>query len=101
MVVEYNQMPKKNIDQKAKKLLIQTLVRLCSEKDVFMFLDNLFSSSEVKDFSRRLFASKLLIKGKTYEEVEEIMGMGMGTINKVRFKTKGSPLLNRLFNKKD
>lgn len=94
-------MPEKNIDKKAKKLLAEILAKLNSEEDVLMFLDNLFSSSEIKDHSRRLLAAKFLIQGETYEEITEIMGMGMGTINKVRFKTKGSPLLRKLFKKKD
>ena len=77
-------MPKKNIDREAKKLLIEVLSRLKKTDELVLFLENLLSSSEVKDISRRLLAAKYLQTGKTYEEVEKILGMGSGTINKIR-----------------
>ncbi|MCX6809308.1 MAG: Trp family transcriptional regulator [Candidatus Berkelbacteria bacterium] len=90
-------MPERNIDRKAKELFIKTLAELKKEDDILMFLENLYSSSEVKDHSRRLLAAKMLIEGSTYEDIALVMGMGTGTINKIHFKTKGSPLLNKLF----
>ena len=89
-------MPKRYIDQDSKKLYIDLLLELKSHKEIVDFLESLFSSSEVKDHSRRTMAAKILINGGTYEDVEEIMGMSSNTINKINFKTKGSPTLNKL-----
>jgi len=89
-------MVKKNIDQKAKKLLIGYLKKL-KKGDIPDFLESLLSSAEIKDISRRLLAAKMLASGITYEEIESEMGMSSGTTNKIRFKTKGSPALRKLF----
>jgi len=92
-------MPKKRIDTESKEFLFQTLKKLKND-DFVDFWESLFSSAEIKDVSRRLMAAKLLHQDLTYEEVEEIMGMGSNTVNKIHFKTKGSPVLRGLFRKK-
>lgn len=92
-------MPKKNIDIEARKLFIQTLAKLTTPPEVEEFLNDLFSSAEIKDFSRRLLAAKLLMETKTYLEITHEMGMSAGTINKIHFKTRGSPLIRGLFEK--
>jgi len=92
-------MPKKRIDREAKKLFIDVLVGLKDKAEFEMFMEGLFSSAEIKDFSRRLLAAKFLMEKKTYLEIQQDMGMGEGTINKIHFKTKGSPLFRSLFEK--
>lgn len=92
-------MPQKGIDNEAKKLLLNTLSGLQNKDEVRMFLEDILSSAEMKDFSRRLLAAKFLMEKKTYLEIQHEMGMGEGTINKIHFKTKGSPLVRRLFEK--
>lgn len=92
-------MPKKGIDGEAKKLFVSILTRLKGKNEFKMFLEDIFSSAEIKDFSRRLLAAKFLMEKKTYLEIQQNMGMGEGTINKIHFKTKGSPLFRRLFEK--
>ncbi|MEK7143145.1 MAG: Trp family transcriptional regulator [Patescibacteria group bacterium] len=89
-------MPKKGIDQEAKKLFFKILTNL-KAGDLGLFIGDIFSSAEVKDFSRRLLAAKLLMEKKTYLEICHDMGMSENTINKIHFKTKGSPLIRRLF----
>jgi len=91
-------MVKKNIDKDAKKFLVKAIQKI-KDEDVLDFLESLLSSAEIKDISRRLMAAKLLAKGITYEEIGEDMGMSSGTTNKIRFKTKGSPALKKLFKK--
>jgi len=89
-------MPETGIDQKAKKEFYRALKKL--KKDDFEeFFKDLMSSAEIKDLSRRFMAAKYLNEKKTYQEIREIMGMGEGTINKIRFKTKGSRVLPHLF----
>lgn len=93
-------MPKRGIDFDSKKLLIESLKKL--ESDEFIdFLESLLSSTEIKNISRRTMAAKLLLELNTYEDVEELMGMSPGTINKIHFKTKGSPAFRKLFGKHD
>lgn len=89
-------MPKRGIDKEAKELLIKIITKLKTSEMVTDFLNDIFSSAEVKDFSRRLLAAKLLFEGKTYEDINSMMGMSAGTINKVHFKTKGSNTLPKL-----
>lgn len=89
-------MPKIGIDQKAKKEFFQALKNVKGD-DFEAFFRDLMSSAEIKDLSRRFMAAKYLGKKKTYQEIREIMGMGEGTINKIRFKTKGSRVLPHLF----
>jgi len=90
-------MPKKGIDALAKNLFFKTISKVKDEKHFEEFFYDLFSSSEVKDVSRRLLAAKMLIEGKTYLQIKEEMGMSEGTINKIYFKTKGSHILRRFF----
>ncbi|TSC94293.1 MAG: hypothetical protein Athens101428_336 [Candidatus Berkelbacteria bacterium Athens1014_28] len=91
-------MPKKGIDFEAKKLLIESLEELKSDEFID-FMESLLSSTEIKNISRRIMAAKLLLENNTYKDVEELMGMSPGTINKIHFKTKGSPAFRKLFKK--
>lgn len=91
-------MPEKNIDLKSKKLLFDTLISM-DRDSIKDLLTSIMSSSEIKDLSRRLMAAKLLKENHTYGDVVDIMGMSEGTINKIHFKTKGSPTINQLFPK--
>jgi len=91
-------MPRKGIDTEAKKLFFEILISL-GKDELKMFLEDIFSSAEIKDFSRRLLAAKYLMEKKTYLEICHDMGMSENTINKIYFKTKGSPLIHRLFKK--
>ena len=93
-------MPKRGIDQEAKSLLIRTIVKLKTEDESENFLNDFFSSSEVKDLARRLMAAKYLTDQKTYSEIEFLMGMSPGTVNKIHFKTKGSKIVWKLFDRK-
>ena len=92
-------MPKKGIDQESKSLLIRTLANLKNTQEIEELLNDLLSSAEIKDFSRRLMAAKYLAEEKTYLEVMDLMGMSPVTVNKVHFKTKGSPIIWKLFKK--
>lgn len=91
-------MPQTNIDYKSKKLFLETLHKLQND-ELEDFLFSLLSSFEIKDFSRRLMAAKLLKNGNTYEAIVDIMGMSESTIGKIHAKTHGSPVINKLFNK--
>lgn len=89
-------MPEKNIDLKSKKLMFETF-KMLKGGELEDLLMSLLSSAEVKDISRRLMAAKILKSGGTYQDVIDTMGMSDGTINKIHFKTKGSPIIRKLF----
>lgn len=89
-------MPETNIDPKSKRLLLKIIKKLDGDEIEDLLL-SLLSSAEVKDISRRLMAAKLLKECNTYQEIIERMGMSESTVNKIHFKTKGSPVINRLF----
>lgn len=93
-------MPKKGIDQESKSLLIRTLADLKRTDQIEELLNDILSSAEIKDFSRRLMAAKYLSEKRTYMEVINLMGMSPVTINKIYFKTKGSVLIHNLFENK-
>ena len=86
-------MPQPGIDQAAKNAFFAALSEIKNKEDFEHFLRDLMSSSEIKDLSRRYYAAKLLHEGKTYQDVNTIMGMSQGTINKINFKTKGSRII--------
>lgn len=92
-------MSKKGIDQESKDLLINLLMKLKTEDEAEGFLNDFFSSAEVKDLARRVMAAKYLTDEKTYSEVEFLMGMSPGTVNKVHFKTRGSKIIWKICGK--
>jgi TrpR-related protein YerC/YecD len=81
------------IDRAAKNAFFAALSKIKSQVDFEHFMRDLMSSSEIKDLSRRFYAAKLLRQGKTYQDVNTVMGMSQGTINKINFKTKGSRII--------
>lgn len=91
-------MPQKRIDLKSRELLNATIIKIKSQELVDL-IESLMSSAELKDVSRRLMVAKLLKSGSTYEKIVDTMGMSESTVNKIHFKTKGSPIINKLFKK--
>jgi uncharacterized protein YerC len=89
-------MPKKGIDKIARTKFIKAVCSLSKTEEADDFFTDLMSSVELKQISRRLLAVKYLYDGKTFVEVQKEFGMGMSTINKMYFKTKGSKLLKIL-----
>jgi len=89
---------RRGIDRESKDLFFKTLENLKGDEFLDLF-ESLLSSSELRDICRRLMAAKLLQEKLTYEDVQDIMGMGSNTVNKIRFKTRGSPAIQKLFKK--
>ena len=84
------------LNKKAVEELTEVIPKLKTAKESRQFLQDLMSSSETLDLARRLMAAKLLYEGKTYQDIEDLMGMGPLTINKIHFKTRGSKNLPTL-----
>lgn len=75
-------MPKLNLD-KDKKLLVDTLRKLKSQKDLSNFIDDLLTEEEILDLAQRLKIAKLILDGKTYDEIAEKVGTSTSTISKI------------------
>ena len=55
--------------EKDKKLLIATLRKIKSSKDLSNFLDDLLTEEEILDLAQRIKIAKLILDGKTYDEI--------------------------------
>lgn len=75
-------MDKPNLD-KDKKLIIETLRKLKSEKDLANFLDDLLTEEEILDLAQRLKIGKSILEGKSYDEISEKIGTSTSTVSKI------------------
>ncbi len=85
------------MNKEAKEEWFRTIVKLKTTENAKEFFQDLFSSSEIKDITRRLKCARLLYENKTFQQIEDLIGMGSPTINKIHFKTRGSKILPKLF----
>lgn len=63
--------------------LVHAIVQAQSVSDVALFLQDLLTKKEIEILSRRLRIAKLLLEGKTYEEVEHILHVSHSTVAKI------------------
>ena len=75
-------MDKPNLE-KDKKLIIETLRKLKSEKDLTNFLDDLLTEEEILDLAQRIKIGKLILDGKSYDEISEKIGTSTSTVSKI------------------
>lgn len=75
-------MPKPNLE-KDKKLLVDTLRKLKSSKDLSNFIDDLLTEEEILDLAQRLKIAKLILEEKTYDEIAEKVGTSTSTVSKI------------------
>jgi len=80
------------LNRQAVRNLFEVVAKIKKPAQVEQFFQDLMSSTEIREIARRLFCAKLLLKGKTYQEIEDDLGMSPITINKIHFKTKGSKI---------
>ena len=67
-------MDKPNLD-KDKKLI--------TEKDLNNFLDDLLTEEEILDLAQRIKIGKLILDGKSYDEISEKIGTSTSTVSKI------------------
>lgn len=75
-------MVKVNLD-KDRKLLVDTLRKLKSSKDLSNFIDDLLTEEEILDLAQRLKIAKLILEEKTYDEIAEKVGTSTSTVSKI------------------
>jgi len=69
--------------EKDKKLLTATLRKLKSSKDLSAFLDDLLTEEEILDLAQRIKIAKLILDGKTYDEIAEKVRASTSTVSKI------------------
>jgi len=75
-------MDKSNLE-KDKKLLVVTLRKLKSSKDLSNFIDDLLTEEEILDLAQRIKIAKLILDGKTYDEIAEKVKTSTSTVSKI------------------
>lgn len=63
--------------------LIYSVVHAKNFDDSVLFLQDLLTKSEVQMLSKRLRIAKLLLKGKTYRDIEKEINVSHGTVAKI------------------
>lgn len=63
--------------------LVSALVQTKNITEAALFLQDLLTRKEAQNLSKRLRIAKLLIEGKTYEEIEEKINVSHATIAKI------------------
>jgi TrpR-related protein YerC/YecD len=83
MLQRYNStMATLNLD-KDKKLLVATLRKLRSSKDLSLFIDDLLTEEEILDLAQRIKIAKLILDGNTYDEIAEKVKTSTSTVSKI------------------
>lgn len=69
--------------EKDKKLLVATLRKLKSSKDLSLFIDDLLTEEEILDLAQRIKIARLILDGKTYDEIAEKIQTSTSTVSKI------------------
>lgn len=94
-------MDKSNLE-KDKKLLVATLRKLKSSKDLSYFIDDLLTEEEILDLAQRIKIAKLILDGKTYDEIAEKVKTSTSTVSKIGQIIKyGKGGLGKVFRDRD
>lgn len=65
------------------QLLIDSIFKIKTKKDLAKFIEDLFSPEEILDLAQRLKIAKLILEGKTYEEIAAEIPVSTSTISKI------------------
>ncbi len=68
---------------KDQKLLVDSFYKVRTKKDLAKFVEDLFSPEETLDLAQRLKIAKLILEGKTYEEIAAEIPVSTSTISKI------------------
>lgn len=68
---------------KDQKLLVDSFYKVRTKKDLAKFIEDLFSPEETLDLAQRLKIAKLILDGKTYEEIAAQIPVSTSTISKI------------------
>ena len=65
------------------QLLIDSFFKVKTKKNLTNFIEDLFSPEETLDLAQRLKIAKLILEGKTYEEIATQIPVSTSTISKI------------------
>ena len=68
---------------KDQKLLIDSFYKVKTKKNLNNFIEDLFSQEETLDLAQRLKIAKLILEGKTYDEIAAEIPVSTSTISKI------------------
>jgi TrpR-related protein YerC/YecD len=68
---------------KDQKLVVDSLYKVKTKKNLNSFIEDLFSPEETLDLAQRLKIAKLILDGKTYEEIASEIPVSTSTISKI------------------
>ncbi len=73
------------MDKKAEKIeaLFKLLLSLDNISDCYALFDDLCTRKEIEKMAERLYAAKLLLEGKTYNQVMEVADISSATLSRV------------------
>lgn len=75
-------MDKLNLE-KDKQLLLDSLKKAKATRELSAFLDDLLTEEEILDLAQRLKIAKLIIEGKTYDEIAKKVNTSTSTVSKI------------------
>ena len=73
---------------KEQKLVVDSFYKVKTKKDINNFVEDLFSPEETLDLAQRLKIAKLILEGKTYEEIAAEIPVNTSTISKIGQESK-------------
>ncbi|MCL5438944.1 MAG: YerC/YecD family TrpR-related protein [Patescibacteria group bacterium] len=65
------------------QLVINSFFKIKTKKNLTIFIEDLFSPEKTLDFAQRLKIAKLILEGKTYEEIAAEIPVSTSTISKI------------------
>ena len=68
---------------KDQKLVVDSFYKVKTKKNLNIFIEDLFSQEETLDLAQRLKIAKLILEGKTYEEIAAEIPVSTSTISKI------------------
>ncbi len=68
---------------KDKQLLLDAIRKAKNARELPDFIDDLLTEEEILDLSQRLKIAKLIIAGKTYDEIAEKVNTSTSTVSKI------------------
>ena len=63
--------------------MVATLRKLKSSKDLSLFIDDLLTEEEILDLAQRIKIARLIIDGKTYDEIAVKVSTSISTVSKI------------------
>jgi len=68
---------------KDQKLVVDSFYKVKTKKNLNIYIEDLFSQEETLDLAQRLKIAKLILDGKTYEEIAALISVSTSTISKI------------------